>query len=243
MFTFLLMVLMLPNQDTVNLHKGVVLSRQGEFEESEEIFKGIKSDDPQYTFYRLVNNYSLNRKEEATKWADSLIYAFSGQQIPIRYYDMAVLMKAEMESWKHDDADLEDIAREMDRITKRLQNHRGGPKTQEIQQQVSQRLDRIIKKMEEEVAAKAKAQADAEQKDREELQRRAGILPPPEAPRGMEKGTGQVDIRKIKEIAAVWGNLPQKERAKAMLELLRGLPQHDRAVVESYFRELQKNKK
>jgi hypothetical protein len=44
----------------------------------------------------------------------------------------------------------------------------------------------------------------------------------------------------VKEIAAVWGTLPEKERAKALLELTRGMPAKDRAVIEAYFRELAK---
>jgi hypothetical protein len=56
---------------------------------------------------------------------------------------------------------------------------------------------------------------------------------------GTAKGTGNVDSKKVKEIADVWGKLPEKERAKAMLELTRGLPAKDRAVIEEYFRKLQ----
>ena len=53
-------------------------------------------------------------------------------------------------------------------------------------------------------------------------------------------GKGQVDLKKFKEIADVWGKLPEKERARAMVELTRNMPAKDRAVIEAYFRELQK---
>jgi len=49
-----------------------------------------------------------------------------------------------------------------------------------------------------------------------------------------------VDDAKVKEVAAVWGKLPEKERARALVELTRGMPAKDRAVIEGYFRELQK---
>jgi hypothetical protein len=42
----------------------------------------------------------------------------------------------------------------------------------------------------------------------------------------------------VKEIAEVWGKLPEKERAKALVELTRGMPARDRAVIEAYFKEL-----
>jgi len=38
---------------------------------------------------------------------------------------------------------------------------------------------------------------------------------------GGRAGTGDVSLKKLKETADVWGKLPEKERAKAMLELSR----------------------
>jgi len=49
-----------------------------------------------------------------------------------------------------------------------------------------------------------------------------------------------VDTKRVKEIAEVWGKLPEKERARALVELTRGMPAKDRAVIEAYFKELAK---
>jgi hypothetical protein len=57
---------------------------------------------------------------------------------------------------------------------------------------------------------------------------------------GTANGTGQVNEKKVKEIAEVWGKLPEKERAQAMRDLVRGMPAKDRAVIEAYLKELQK---
>ena len=46
-----------------------------------------------------------------------------------------------------------------------------------------------------------------------------------------------MDPKKVKEIAEVWGKLPEKERAQAMRELTRTLPAKDRAVIEAYLKE------
>jgi hypothetical protein len=54
---------------------------------------------------------------------------------------------------------------------------------------------------------------------------------------------GEVDKKKVKEIADVWGKLPEKERAKALVELTRDMPAKDRAVIEAYFKELAKKTK
>jgi hypothetical protein len=42
-------------------------------------------------------------------------------------------------------------------------------------------------------------------------------------------------------MAEVWGKLPEKERAKAMLELTRDMPPRYREVIEKYFKELARN--
>jgi hypothetical protein len=57
-------------------------------------------------------------------------------------------------------------------------------------------------------------------------------------PVGGQLGKGEVDMKKVKEIAAVWGTLPEKERAKAMVELTRNLPPKYRDAIETYFKQL-----
>jgi hypothetical protein len=42
----------------------------------------------------------------------------------------------------------------------------------------------------------------------------------------------------VKELAEVWGKLPERERAKAMLDLTRDMPPRYRVVIEDYFRKL-----
>jgi hypothetical protein len=41
----------------------------------------------------------------------------------------------------------------------------------------------------------------------------------------------------VKQLAEVWGKLPEKERAKAMLELTRDLPPKYKEAIEIYIRE------
>lgn len=60
---------------------------------------------------------------------------------------------------------------------------------------------------------------------------------------GTANKPGEVDQRKVKEITEAWGKLPEKERAKALVELTRGMPAKDRAVIEAYFKELAKKTK
>ena len=48
-------------------------------------------------------------------------------------------------------------------------------------------------------------------------------------------------MKKFKEYADVWGKLPERERAKAMTELTRGMPAKYRDAIESYFKQLEKS--
>jgi hypothetical protein len=51
-----------------------------------------------------------------------------------------------------------------------------------------------------------------------------------------------VDPRKLKEIADVWGKLPEKDRVKAMTDMTRDMPPKYREVIENYFKNLDSNK-
>jgi predicted Fe-S protein YdhL (DUF1289 family) len=44
----------------------------------------------------------------------------------------------------------------------------------------------------------------------------------------------------VKEIAEVWGKLPEKEREKVMQELRQKLPAKDRAIMDAYIQEMKK---
>ena len=50
-------------------------------------------------------------------------------------------------------------------------------------------------------------------------------------------GPGNVDPKSIGN-ASGWGNLPPKEREKALQQISKGLPAHYREVIEEYFRKL-----
>jgi len=40
----------------------------------------------------------------------------------------------------------------------------------------------------------------------------------------------------LKQLAETWGKLPEKDRAKAMMELTRDMPPRYRELIESYLR-------
>ena len=49
-------------------------------------------------------------------------------------------------------------------------------------------------------------------------------------------GPGKVDEKRLKQLAETWGKLPEKDRAKAMMELTRDMPPRYRELIESYLK-------
>ena len=71
--------------------------------------------------------------------------------VPERYRVVASLMKVQMQTWKGKGSGIQDdlkwAARRMDNIASRLEISRGGPKTQQMEKEVIDVLDDIIKKL------------------------------------------------------------------------------------------------
>jgi hypothetical protein len=51
-------------------------------------------------------------------------------------------------------------------------------------------------------------------------------------------GAGIVDNAKLRKFGERWGKLPEKERAQAMQDLTRGMPERHREVIETYFKKI-----
>jgi hypothetical protein len=51
-------------------------------------------------------------------------------------------------------------------------------------------------------------------------------------------GNGTVDEKKLQTLAKEWGTMPEKERAKAIMEITKDLPARYRVVIEDYFKAL-----
>jgi hypothetical protein len=155
-------------------------------------------------------------------------------------------MAYDMQTWQ--EKDLGWIARKMDNVQRRLELKRGGKQTQKMQKEVLVRLDEMIKEIENQQKQSGSCpnggncpngqpgNQDGEGKDK-------STSPAKDTIKSSANGSGQVDQQKVKEVAELWGKLPEKERAKALVELTRGLPFKDRAIMEQYFKELAKKTK
>ncbi len=127
---------------------GKALSSKRVYEEALESIASVKPEqvvDPSsYYFHRAVAEHALMKKDEATRSIGRLLEDCVDS--PERYKTVAALMFFDLQSWKK--KDLGEISRLMNNSERRLDLARGGPGTQKIQRDILNRLDELIKKIE-----------------------------------------------------------------------------------------------
>jgi hypothetical protein len=218
-----------------------VLSGKRVFEEALDALKTVKVEqvvDPgAFLFYKAVAEHALIRREEASRTILRLLDDVT--DAPERYKMVAALMHFDMLTWR--DKDLGWVARMMNNIERRLDLYRGGPITQDMQKKVVVELDRMIKEMEEQQQQQQQQQDGSKggKSGSNPNNNTRATSPQNDSYGGNGSGPGQVDPKKFKEVAQNWGSLPEKERAKAILELTRGMPPKHRELIENYFKKLQ----
>jgi hypothetical protein len=150
-------------------------------------------------------------------------------------------MLLDMQMWK--DKDLGDVARKMENIERRLDIARGGPETQRQQREVLNRLDEIIKKLENDKKPPGppgppgpgdqpgKGKGPPKSNDPSDPADEIG-----EAPN--MRTTGENEFRKFANIASEFGRLPPREQHRVLQELTAGMSPRHREAIENYFRSL-----
>jgi len=232
------------------------LSNRRIFEEAQLALAAIKPEDvvdpAAYFFTRAVAEFSLMSRSEATSAILRLLEDVI--EAPERYRMVAALMHFDMLTWQ--DNDLGWISRKMNIIADRLDIQRGGEKTRRMQKEVLVRLEEMIK--EKENQQKQQQQQPGPPKDGPPND---GACPPggppkdgqpgntaqPSSPQqdsygGNAPGEGKIDPKEKSKATEKWGNLPEKERARVMLELTRELPREMRESLEIYLNKLQEKK-
>jgi len=213
------------------------------YEEALDALKTIRPEqvvDPAaYFFNRAVAEHGMLIKADATRSIARLLDDVP--DAPERYKMVGALIYLDMQTWK--DKDLGDIGRKMNNIERRLELARGGPQTQKLQKEVVMRLDEIIKKLENQAKGGGGGGGGGQDPGcppggQQQPGPGAGA---PTAPQqdsygGSNSGPGNVDPKKIKEIVDAWGKLPEKERAKAMTEMIRGMPPAYRQMIEEFYK-------
>lgn len=194
-------------------------------------------DPAAYYFHKAVAEHALVQKKDAVYSITRLLDDVT--EAPERYKMVATLMFMDMRNWKDEEKDLSNIARLMDNIERRLDLARGGPKTQEIQKKVVFRLDELIKELENQAKGNSGQCPGGGQQPGPGTNQPSS--PQQDSQIQTNSGPGVVDPKKLQNLAQNWGKLPEKERAKAMMELTKDLPPRYREVIEEYFKTLAKS--
>jgi hypothetical protein len=218
------------------------LSNRRVYEEALDALNNVKPEqvvDPaSYLFFKAVSEHALTDRLAANTTIIRLLDDVT--DAPERYKMVAALMVYDMLGWQ--DKDMGWISRKMDNIERRLELARGGPTTQKMQKQVVARLEEMIKELENQQKG-AGAGNGGNCPGGGQPGNNANNTIRPSAPQkdsygGTGSGPGDVDPKKLKEIADVWGKLPEKDRVKAMTDMTRDMPPKYREVIENYFKNL-----
>lgn len=222
---------------------GISNCKAREYESGYFVLSSFNNLPVEALYYRAIAAHQLQKKEEALADIDQLLYGwFPGQEIPQRYLALAAHMKEDISSWKK--KDLFELSRKMGDVSRRLQLQKAGKETQRKQKEIVLALDERIKELENQKnnnssGKKQEGCPPSKEFPKNEQQTSQTGLPLDDSRLYGIMGKGTVDPKKMKEIAEVWGSLPEKERARAMVEITRGLPARYKDAIESYFRKLE----
>ena len=213
----------------LRLHYARWLAQQELYDESLELIATLKPtevvDPASLLFYQSAAYHFLLNKTEGLATIETLLE--NEETIARRYALTAKLMAADLTPLKTDS--LDEVARLMDDIERRLRLQRAGKRVRKEEDDVVAKLDKMIEELE-----------------KQQQQQQGGGLPgssnSPSQPMqdsqiGGASGEGNVDPKRLAAKES-WGNLPPKERQEALQQITKELPAHYREAVEEYFRKL-----
>jgi hypothetical protein len=227
----------------VALSAARALSSRGAQDETLEMLRMVRPEqsiDPgSHLFLKAVSEHGLVKGTDAQATLDRMLSDVA--DLSERHRMVGSLMQAEIARWK--DKDLGWISRKMEQIHQRLEIERGGKKTRDMQKEVVVRLDEMIKEAEnQQKQAAASNQGNCPNGGKQEGEGGQGSgqpnQPQQDSMPGGPSGSGDVDNKKAKEIAEIWGKLPDRDRAQAMRDLAARAPAKYRETLELYFKKL-----
>jgi len=220
-------------RDNLRLLVGRWLAQHDLVDESLEVLKDVGTEnvaDPAtLLFYQAVGQHRLLKKDECLTAATKLLERES--ELPRRYVTLARLMEADIKPLKEDS--LDEIARMMDDIRRRLALARAGKVVRDEEDSVIAKLEKMIDQLEKQ---RQMRQQQQRQRNANRGNRRPNS-PMQDSQRAELKGPGEVDPKNIGKRDG-WGNLPPKERQEVLQQIGRDLPAHFRETIEEYFKRL-----
>lgn len=219
-------------RDNLRLLVGRWLAQHDLVDESLDVLKGISTEyvaDPAtLLFYQAVGQHRLLKKEDCLASVTRLLEHEA--DLPRRYITLARLMEADIKPLKVDS--LDEIARLMDDIRRRLALARAGKTVRDEEDTVIAKLEKMIDELE--------SQRQMQKQQKQQASKQGGRQPNnplQDSQRAELKGPGDVDPKNTGKRDG-WGNLPPKERQEVLQQIGRELPAHFRETIEEYFKRL-----
>ena len=214
-------------RNNLRLFYGRWLAQNDLYDEAVEQLKELKPEEvvapATLMFYLSAGYHRLLAKDKCLPLIARLLER--KEEIPVRYRTVARLMEADLSPLKTDS--LDEVARLMDEIRRRLDLGRAGSRVRKQEDDVVAKLDKMIEELE-------KQQKQGGGGGGGSL---APGKPAPDSAALGGRGPGNVDQKDIGR-GDGWGDLPPKERQAALQQISKELPAHYREVIEEYFRKL-----
>lgn len=217
----------------IGLFYGRYLVERRLFDEAWDVLKTIDArqvvDPASLFFFQAVAAQGMLQLKPALEAVDRLLS--NTERVPVRYSATAALMQSDLKSFQ--EKSLGEIARLMADSERRLELGRAGEKVQEVQERIISTLDEIIKKIEQQSGGGGGGGGGGSQggnnnnsSDAADDSRVKGA----EAP-------GETD-KKHFDSKGSWGNLPDKDLAKAKNDLNKNFPSNYEQAIEKYTKKL-----
>lgn len=222
-----------PNSDAfftanLGLFYGRYLVERRMFDEALDFLKPIDPrrvvDPASLFFFKAVAHQALLETKPALAALEQLLKGV--ERVPVRYSATATLMQSDLQSLE--EKSLGEIARLMSDSERRLELGRAGEKVQGVQERIINDLDEIIKKIEQQQGGGGGGDGEGGNSNQSSNPANDSGVKGSEAP-------GEVDKKKFSKDGQ-WGNLPDKDQAKAKSDLNRNFPSHYQRAVDQYFR-------
>jgi hypothetical protein len=221
-------------RDNLRLLVGRWLAQHDLVDESLDVLQDLGTEyvaDPAtLLFYQAVGYHRVLKKDECLAAVSKLLERET--ELPRRYGTLAHLMEADIKPLKEDS--LDEIARLMDDIRRRLALARAGKVVRDEEDRVIAKLEKMIDELEQQRQMK---QMKMQQSKKNRNSKRPPNSPMQDSQRAELKGAGEIDPKNVGKRDG-WGNLPPKERQEVLQQIGRELPAHFRETIEEYFKRL-----
>jgi hypothetical protein len=216
----------------ISLFYGRYLVERRMFDEAWEILKSIDAhqvvDPSSLFFFQAVAAQGMLELKPALDAIDQLLT--HTERVPVRYSATATLMQADLKGLQ--EKSLGELARLMADSERRLELGRAGEKVQGVQERIIANLDEIIKKIEQQQGGGGGGGGGGQGGNNQN----PGGAADDSRVKG-EEAPGETDKKRF-ENKGSWGNLPEKDLAKAKNDLNKNFPSHYEQAIEKYTKKL-----